>query len=332
MPNRETKKEKKIRRWNDLQDAVCTYNKCLFVDANNVTSKQISVMRKSLRGIGAKMIMGKNTLMRKSLLKLQTKPEEEDSDYEERNEKWQDRPHIGIIREQLQLNIGMIFTNGDLNEVKAILDANAREAPAKVGAIAPKMVVVPPGPTGMDPKQTAFFQALNIATKIAKAQIEIINPVTIIEEGNKINQSQAALLDKLKIRPFEYKMHVKCFLDGGKLFNAKVLDITPEAIIEKFKAKSQNLVALSLGSGYVTSAAAPHLVAKAFKNLASASLAAGYDLPQLAALKAAAAAAPAKGSSGGGAAAKKEEKEEEKEEEPEEEINMGGMFGDEDDY
>merc|ERR1712110_1050089 len=130
---------------------------------------------------------------------------------------------------------------------------------------------------------------------IAKAQIEILNPVTIIETGQKINQSQAALLDKLKIRPFAYKMNVTKFLDGGKLFNAKVLSITPESIIEKFQAKSQNLTALSLGSGYITKAAAPHCVARAFKNLAAASLASGFEIPQLAALKAAAAAGPATG-------------------------------------
>ena len=258
-----------------------------------------------------------------------TKPEEEDDDYAERMEKWADRPHISIIRDQLKLNIGMIFSNGDLGEIKSILDANSRGAPAKVGAIAPIDVIIPPGPTGLDPKQTGFFQALNIATKIAKAQIEIINPVTIIEEGQKINQSQAALLDKLKIRPFEYKMHIKKFLDGGKLFDAKVLSITSESIIEKFKAKSQNLTALSLGSGYITAAAAPHCVARAFKNLAAASLASGFEIPQLAALKAAAAAGPA--ASGGGAkAAPAEAKKEEEKEEEEEDIDMGGMFGDDD--
>lgn len=224
----------------------------------------------------------------------------------------------------------MIFTNGDLNEIKDVLDANSREAPAKVGSLAPAEVIVPPGGTGLDPKQTGFFQALNIATKIVKGNIEIVNPVVLIEEGQKINQSQAALLDKLKIRPFEYKMHVMNFLDNGKLFNAKVLSMTPDAVRAKFVAKAQNAVALSLGSGYVTSAATPHLIANAFKNLASVSLATGYDLPQLAALKAAAAAGPAKGgaAAGGDAPAK----EAEKEEEPEEDMDMGGMFGDDDDY
>jgi len=58
----------------------------------------------------------------------------------------------------------------------------------------------------MDPKQTGFFQALNIATKIQKGQIEIVNEVVVINEGDKVSMSQAALLDKLKICPFEYKM------------------------------------------------------------------------------------------------------------------------------
>jgi large subunit ribosomal protein LP0 len=329
MP-KETKREKKERRWADLQDACCKYNKVLFIDADNVTSKQISLIRKTIRPMDSKMIMGKNTLMRKALLHLATKPEEGDDDYEERIGDWKERPHLNIIRDQLALNIGMIFTNGDLNEIKDVLDSNAREAPAKVGSVAPDNVIVPPGPTGLDPKQTGFFQALNVATKIVKGNIEIVNPVTLIEEGQKINSSQAALLDKLKIRPFEYKMNIMKFLDNGKLFDAKVLAMTPDAVRAKFAARAQNAVALSLGSGYITSLAAPHLVMNAFKNLASVSLAVDYDLPQLAAIKAAAAAAPTGGAAAAGGAAKAEDKPEEKEEE--EEMDMGGMFGDDDDY
>ena len=62
MP-KEVKTKKRIakeRRWGDLQDACCTYSKCLFVEVDNVTSKQISIMRKELRKMDAKMIMGKN--------------------------------------------------------------------------------------------------------------------------------------------------------------------------------------------------------------------------------------------------------------------------------
>lgn len=63
---------------------------------------------------------------------------------------------------QLVGNVGMIFSNGDLSEIKAALDKQAREAPAKAGMLAPSDVTIQPGPTGLDPKQTSFFQALSI--------------------------------------------------------------------------------------------------------------------------------------------------------------------------
>jgi len=79
---------------------------------------------------------------------------------------------------------------------------------------------------------------LKIQTKITKAQVEIINPVVVIKTDDKITAGQAALLDKLKIRPFEYKMQIKSFLDGGKKYPAKVLDIKHETIIEAFQEKA----------------------------------------------------------------------------------------------
>ena len=123
--------------------------------------------------------------------------------------------------------------------------------------------------------------------------MKIENPIKIISEGEKIGPSQAALLTKLKIRPFEYKMVIKNYLDGGKLVDAKVLSISTEDILAKFTRSAQNMTALSLGSGYIIAPAAPHLVFKAFKNLASVGIAAKYDFAQLETMKSAAAAAPA---------------------------------------
>ena len=70
----------------------------------------------------------------------------------EAKKKWVARPHLQKIVDQLVLNTGMIFSNGDLSEVKKILDTQVREAPAKIGSFAPSDVTVPPGPTGLDPK------------------------------------------------------------------------------------------------------------------------------------------------------------------------------------
>jgi ribosomal protein L10 len=78
-----SKKEAKTARWNELQEALCNYNKILFVEVDNVTSKQICIMRRMLRDIGAKMIMGKNTQMKCAITDLQTEPREGCENYEE---------------------------------------------------------------------------------------------------------------------------------------------------------------------------------------------------------------------------------------------------------
>lgn len=41
-------------------------------------------------------------------------------------------------------------------------------------------------------------------------------------------------MDKLKIRPFSYKMHVKKVYDNGQIYDASILDITADDIISNF--------------------------------------------------------------------------------------------------
>jgi len=128
-------------------------------------------------------------------------------------------------------------------------------------------------------------------------------------------------------------MNVKNVLDNGKLYSARVLQISSEDILATFTAGANNLTALSLGMGYPITSAIPHMLVKAFKNLAAAGIAADYDFKELAAMKSAASSGPATGGGGGGAtAAAAEEKPAEKEEEEEEDFATGGLFGDDDDY
>jgi large subunit ribosomal protein LP0 len=95
--------------------------------------------------------------MKASLTEANRKPEKGDEDYEERSKTWVFNANIEKILLQLKGNINLIFSNGDLGEVKTILDVEKRPSPAKPGMIAPADVVIPAGPTGLDPKQTAFF-------------------------------------------------------------------------------------------------------------------------------------------------------------------------------
>ena len=56
--------------------------------------------------------------MKSALLKMNKKPEEGDSDYEDRKDGWAVNPNVEKICGLLKGNINLIFTNGDLGEVK----------------------------------------------------------------------------------------------------------------------------------------------------------------------------------------------------------------------
>lgn len=306
---------RKTELWTNIQDACQKYQKALFVNTDNVTSLQIAVMRKAMRAIGALMVCGKNTFMKKAINALNEREGVEKNEIFDK------------IVSQLRGNISIVFADCEMGDIQKILDSQVREAPARVGSLAPKEVIIKAGATGLDPRQTGFFGNLGIATKIVKAQIEILNDFKIIAEGDKISPGQSALLDKLKIRPFEYKMTIKKVMLDGQLFDPAVLRITPEDVLAKFSAGISNITALSLSSGYVVPSATPHLIMNAFKNLVAVSMATDYSFPAAEALKKAAAAGPA--AAAPAAAGKKEEKKAEKEaSEEEEDVDMGNMFGD----
>jgi len=225
------------------------YDKCFVVCADNVGSLQMQQIRLSLRG-RAEVLMGKNTMMRKAIRGMLDKHAE-----------------LEKILPCVVGNIGFVFTNEDLNEIRDLLLANKVKAPARAGAIAPLDVKVPPQNTGLGPEKTSFFQALSIPTKISRGTIEIINEVSLIAAGDKVGMSEATLLNMLNISPFSYGLVVTNVYDNGAVFSPKVLDITEEDIKEKFMAGVANIAAVSLAIGYPTTASVPHSIVNGFKNL-----------------------------------------------------------------
>lgn len=140
------------------------------------------------------------------------------------------------------------------------------------------------------------------------------------------------LLDKLKIYPFSYKMEIKKVLQDGSMFDAAVLDLSTDLLIQKFKKAINNQANLSLGLGYSTSVSAPHTLLTGFKNLVAFSAASGFEFAEAKTFLDAAASAPAAG--GATASAAKTEAAapvEEAAKEEEEDVQLGGLFGMDDD-
>jgi large subunit ribosomal protein LP0 len=321
MSGAESKAARKQQFFSKLIKLMDEYPKIFIVGADNVGSAQMQRIRVGIRGKGV-LLMGKNTMIRKAI-----------RGHIENNKS------LEALLPHVRGNIGFVFCKDDLQSVKKVISELKVAAPAKVGVIAPSDVIVPAGPTGMEPTQTSFLQALNIPSKITRGQVEIINDVHLIKKGQKVGSSESTLLAKLDIKPFQYGLIIRTVYDAGSIYDSSVLDLTDEEIINKFTRGVRNIAAISLAIGFPTVASVPHSIIRGYKNVLAIALGTEYSFPkadkvkQVLANPSAFAAAPAPATSApasGGGGAKKDTKpvKEEKKPEPEEDdADMGlGLF------
>jgi len=306
-----TKDARKQAYFGRLIDLINEYPKIFIVGADNVGSAQMAKIRHALRG-KAVLLMGKNTMIRKAI-----------RGHIENNKSLEALlPHVFG-------NIGFVFAKEDLSDVKKKLTELKVAAPAKAGNVAPVDVIVPAGPTGMEPTQTSFLQALNISSKITRGQVEIINDVHLVKQGAKVGASEANLLAKLDIKPFFYGLVIKAVYDEGSIYDASVLDLSDDDILAKFRSGVRNIASVSLALHYPTIASVPHSVVNGYKRVLSIGLGTEYSFPKVEEVKkalanptaAAPAAAPAKKE-----AVKEAPKKKEPEPEPEEEEMGLSLF------
>lgn len=292
------------------------YPKVFVVGADNVGSRQMQKIRVSLRG-HAVVLMGKNTMMRKTIRGQVTK-----------------NPNLEKLLSHVYENVGFVFTKEDLSSIRDKLLENKVAAPARAGAIAPVDVTIPAQVTSLGPERTSFFQALQIPTKITRGTIEIINDVNLIKVGDKVGASEAALLNMLNISPFSYGLIIRQVYDSGSCFEPSILDIKPADLRAKFSQGIQRLAAFSLGINYPNQASAPHLILGGFKRLLGLAANTDIEFEQAKTVKEylkdpskfAAAAAPATTAAAAPAAGKAPAKVEPKKPEPEsDDDDMGGL-------
>jgi len=243
------------------------YPRFLVVTCDNIGSKLMQEIRLSLRKSDSVILMGKNTLIRKAIrTKLDEHPE------------WE--PIMGCVKH----NVGIVLTRGSLTELRTKLLENTVPAVAKSGSVAPDDVVLPKQVTSLEPTKTSFFAALDIATKITRGCVEILNDVKLCERNRKVGSSEAALLQMLDIKPFTYGLKiVNCY--DGSVFSPAFLDFTESDLFRSISVGISQVAALSLVLQYPTLPAFPHVIAGGFKNLVAVCLETGYCFKQAEALK-----------------------------------------------
>jgi len=310
-------KTNKQEYFEKLRTLLEEHKSIFIVSVDNVSSQQMHEIRRALRGRGV-VLMGKNTMVRRAVRILSS----EFPEYERL------LPHV-------KGNVGFVFTNEDLKDIRDVILSNRVAAPARAGAVAPGDVYVPAGNTGMEPGKTSFFQALGVPTKIARGTIEITTDLKLVGAGGKVGPSEATLLNMLNISPFTYGMSISQVYDDGQCFASSVLDISEDDLLQSFLSAVKTISCLSLAAHYPTLPSVAHSLINSYKKVVGVALTTEYSWESIDELKdrianpdAYAAAAPAAGSGDGAAAESKPAEEEKKEEEEESgEEGFGDLFG-----
>lgn len=325
MTDGQKRKKRKERYAVYLMALLARFKSVLLIGIDNVGSNQMAKVRMALRG-RAVFLCGKKTQIRRILTNASA-----------------EQPRLKALIPHMVGNVAMVFTNCDLLNIRNEILQHKVPAAAKTGAVAPVDVWVPPGPTGMDPGQTSFFQALNIATKIMRGCIEIISKVHLIVKGEKVTASHVSLLTKLSIKPFFYGIKVLKVFEAGDVFSADVLDFGDDLLLNKFFNAVRKLAAVSMAIEMPNQASLPHMFTLALKKCVAIALETGWMFKEAELYKDMIENPEKYGGGGGGGggdaaggAAAEEAKEEVKEEEEEESSEGGlggggGLFGDSDD-
>ncbi|KAG6016348.1 60s acidic ribosomal protein P2 [Claviceps pusilla] len=291
------------------------YRSIFVVSIDNVSSQQMHEIRHALRNQGV-VLMGKNTMVRRALKTFIV-----------------DTPEYERLLPFVKGNVGFVFTNGDLKDIRDKLLSNRVAAPARAGAVAPVDVWVPAGNTGMEPGKTSFFQALGVPTKIARGTIEITTDLKLVEAKAKVGPSEATLLNMLNISPFTYGLGVEQVYDQGQVFPPEILDIGDEQLLKALSSAITTVATISLAINFPTMPSVMHSVVNSYKKVLAVAVETDFSWPEIEQLKdrianpdAYAAAAPAAAAGGASADAPAEEAKKDESEEEEDDEGFGGLF------
>jgi len=249
--------QRKLDYVKKLQKLLKEYKACLIVTVDHIGSRNIAEMRKDFRG-RARFLFGKNTLIRKGIRDFM----------KETNNKG-----LFNLLNCVKGNCGLCFTNENVREIRReILNREKTHLPANEGDIAPCDVYVYRGPTGLEPTQCCFTGLLGVPTRINKGQIDIVDDILLVKEGNKVGLYEALFLKRLNIRPFHYEMKVISVYDNGIAYDASILDICNDEIGKSLCFALHNVAALCYSLNYPTIINAPHVLLNSYQQILSLGL------------------------------------------------------------
>jgi large subunit ribosomal protein L10 len=257
-PTRKHYPKKKRIMYEELQRIPTEYNVIALSKMSKVRAAQLMMIRKKFRNdINIKIV--KNKVAIRAF------------------EKVKDVAGIENLRDQLEGQCALIFTNINPFKLNLILAQNKVFLPAKGGDIATKEIFVPSGNTGITPGPVlSEFKTANVPTKIDQGTIWVNKDTLVAKPGDVISMPLASLLSKLNVKPVEAGISVNFAIAEGLQFKEQDLRLNLDEYKEELARSFAQALALATEAGYMTPETVTPLLVKAHQQAISLATEAGY--------------------------------------------------------
>jgi len=236
--------EAKVKQIEELVDLIDEYEVIALAQLKGISSRVIQGIRSSLRG-KTELKVSKNTLKKIAIDRA-------------------DKPEIEKLKNHIEGSVALVFSNDNPFKLQRFLLDNTVPAEAKPGQIAPKDVVVPASPTDLNPGPViGELNTVGIRTKVEKGKIVITSDSTIISEGEEVTEDQAAVLNRLGIKPFSVGLTLEIAFEDGDIIEGKNLIVDEDEILSQLVAAHQHALGVAFDAVYVTEGTVDMLIQKA---------------------------------------------------------------------
>jgi large subunit ribosomal protein L10 len=238
--------EKKKQEVNKLKELMKSYPIIGIVDMENLPAPQLLKMKNQLNG-KAVVRMSKGRLIKVAIDQLKDEVK-----------------GIEQLKEFIRGMPALILTKENPFKLFKTLQKSKSSAPAKPGQTAPNDIVIQAGPTSFAPGPIiGELGSLGIKTAIEDGKVAIKADKLLVEEGQVIDEKQAALLSRLGIEPMEVGLNLIAVLEDGTVFTKKILAVDEQEYVDNIKAMSSEAFNLAMFIAYPCKDTIDMLIAKA---------------------------------------------------------------------
>ena len=156
------------------------------------------------------------------------------------------------------------------------IQQNKSEAPAKIGDLAPKDIMVKAGDTGMPPGPAiGTLSAAGLKAKVVAGKIHVMEDKIVTKSGEPVRAEVATVLNMMNIKPMEIGLDLIATYEGGIVYGKDVLRIDETEFAQRLNTAIISAINLSINAGYLTKETAPLAVQKAYREARELALVSG---------------------------------------------------------